>query len=157
MDDAIKSGISFGLTEAIITTLGLIFGLSAGTNSKLAVIGGILTIAIADAFSDAFGIHIFQESKNASKKEVWQASLATFFSKFIFTLSFIIPVLLFELRTAVLLNLLWGLVVMTVLSIFIALERNEPPVHVVIEHLGIMILVVILTNYAGSLISRIFG
>lgn len=36
-------------------------GLMAGTHSKLAVLGGILTIAIADAMSDALGIHISQE------------------------------------------------------------------------------------------------
>ncbi len=57
-------GISFGLTSGIITTLGMIVGLHAGTHSRLAVIGGVLTIAIADAFSDALGIHISEESQN---------------------------------------------------------------------------------------------
>ena len=55
--------MSFGLTSGIITTLGLIVGLHSGTHSKLAVIGGILTIAMADAFSDALGIHVSEESE----------------------------------------------------------------------------------------------
>ena len=53
MKDSLRTGISFGLTSAVITTLGLMVGLHSGTGSKLVVLGGILTIAIADAFSDA--------------------------------------------------------------------------------------------------------
>ena len=53
MEHSFRVGMSFGLTSGIITTLGLIVGLHSGTHSKLAVIGGILTIAMADAFSDA--------------------------------------------------------------------------------------------------------
>ncbi|HID20408.1 MAG TPA: hypothetical protein EYP28_05685, partial [Methanophagales archaeon] len=62
MKHSLKIGFSFGLTSAIITTLGLMVGLHSGTHSKLVVIGGVLTIAIADAFSDALGIHISEES-----------------------------------------------------------------------------------------------
>ena len=64
MKDSLRTGISFGLTSGIITTLGLMVGLHSGTHSRVIVIGGILTIAIADAFSDALGIHISEESKN---------------------------------------------------------------------------------------------
>ena len=95
---SITVGFSFGLTSGIITTLGLMVGLNAGTHSKLAVIGGILTIAIADAFSDALGIHVSEESEDRhTNKQIWAATLATFFSKFFFALTFIIPVLLIEL------------------------------------------------------------
>ena len=38
-----KIGLSFGLTSGLITTLGLMVGLNSGTNSKLVVIGGILS------------------------------------------------------------------------------------------------------------------
>ena len=53
MKHSFRAGFSFGLTTGIITTLGLMVGLYSGTNSRLAVLGGILTIAIADAFADA--------------------------------------------------------------------------------------------------------
>ena len=48
MNKAQKVGISFGLTSATITTLGLIIGLEAGTGSRLAVASGILAIAVSD-------------------------------------------------------------------------------------------------------------
>lgn len=57
------TGLSFGLTSGVITTLGLIVGLHAGTHSRMVVIGGILTVAVSDAMSDALGIHISEEAK----------------------------------------------------------------------------------------------
>ena len=64
MKESLRTGISFGLTSAIITTLGLMVGLHSGSGSKIVVLAGILTIAIADAFSDALGIHVSEESEN---------------------------------------------------------------------------------------------
>jgi hypothetical protein len=55
---AVRTGIYFGLPPGVITTLGLIVWLHAGTQSTVTVIGGVLTIAVADACSDALGIHI---------------------------------------------------------------------------------------------------
>ena len=65
MRESIKIGISFGLTSGIITTLGIMIGLNAATNLKLAVIGGILTVAIADAFSDS---HKKPQNETAKKQ-----------------------------------------------------------------------------------------
>lgn len=96
---SIKTGLSFGFTSGIITTLGLIVGLHSGTHLKIAVIGGILTIAIADSFSDALGIHTAEESEGVhSDKEIWVSTITTFLSKLIFTLSFMVPVLIFNLN-----------------------------------------------------------
>lgn len=64
MKNSWRTGFCFGLTSGIITTLGLMVGLNSGTYSALVVAGGVVTIAIADAFSDALGIHIAKESEN---------------------------------------------------------------------------------------------
>jgi hypothetical protein len=110
MKHSLKTGFSFGSTSGIITTLGLMVGLHAGTRSKLAVMGGILTIAIADAFSDALGIHISEESENKhTTKEIWESTAATFLSKFVFAITFLVPVLWLELPTAIVVSVAWGL------------------------------------------------
>jgi len=154
----LKIGISFGLTSGIITTLGLMVGLHAGTHSKLIVIGGILTIAIADAFSDALGIHISEESESKhTQKEIWQSTISTFFSKLIFALSFVIPVLLFELSTAILVSVIWGLSLLSIFSFRIAKEQKVRPWKVILEHLIVAIAVIIVTNYLGDWISSRFG
>ena len=154
---ALTVGFSFGLTSGIITTLGLMVGLQAGTNSKLAVIGGILTIAIADAFSDALGIHVSEESENRHTSfQIWVATIATFMSKFLIALTFAIPVLLFKLGTAVVVSIVWGLAMLAIFSYRMARRQNENPWKVVGEHIGIAIFVIITTYYVGTWISAVF-
>jgi len=158
MNHSIKVGFSFGLTSGIITTLGLMVGLNSGTHSRLAVIGGILTIAIADAFSDALGIHISEESEGKhSTKEVWQSTLSTFFSKFFFALTFLVPVLLFQLTTAVIVSIVWGLLALATLSYNIAKEQRSRPWKVISEHLGIAVVVIIATHLIGTGIAAVFA
>ena len=48
----IQVGMSFGLVSGVITSLGLVVGLTVGTQSQIAVIGGIVTIAVADSLSE---------------------------------------------------------------------------------------------------------
>lgn len=151
-------GLTFGVTSGTITTLGLMVGINAGTGSRLAVIGAILTIAIADAFSDALGIHISEEAENVHTTiEVWTATISTFLCKFIFALTFIIPVFLLTLQTAVIVSVLWGLAILTVMSYLLAKEQHVKAWKVVVEHLFIAVLVITLTQYLGMWISAYFG
>jgi len=157
-NDSLRMGVSFGITSAIITTLGLMVGLNSGTGSRMVVLGGILTIAIADAFSDALGIHITEESEGEhSSKEIWQSTIFTFLAKLIFALTFVIPVLLFTLSNAVIINIVWGLSVLGVFSFMIAKGQKESPFKVVSEHLVIAVLVLLITNYLGEWIAKTFN
>jgi len=67
MKESLKSGISFGTTSGIITTLGLIVGLNAGTHSILAILGGILAIAISEGLSESTGMHISKKLKTSTQ------------------------------------------------------------------------------------------
>lgn len=156
---SLKTGFSFGLTSGVITTLGLMVGLHSGTHSKSAVLGGILTVAIADAFSDALGIHVSQESQNKhGVKSIWESTISTFLSKFIFALAFVLPVLLFRLSTAVIISIIWGLLLLGVFSFLMARQQKvEKQWKVVAEHLFIVLVVIIITHYVGDLISSAFS
>lgn len=143
-------GLSFGLTSGVITTLGLIVGLHAGTHSRAAVLGGILTIAIADSLSDALGIHLAEESKGmAPVLQVWESTVAILFSKFVIAATFAVPLLLFQLWTSVLVSLFWGLGILTTLSFFTARTQHIPAWKVIGEHLLIALSVVIVSYYVG--------
>ncbi len=152
-----KTGLAFGLTSGVITTLGVIIGLGTATHLKLAVIAGILTVAISDAFSDALGIHISQEaSGNKSHKKIWEATFATFATKLLVALTFLVPILSFDLTTAIKINLAWGLFLITSFNFYLAKSRNESPTKMIAEHLGITILVITITYYTGKLIAIYF-
>jgi len=132
MKRSLRVGFSFGLTSGIITTLGLMVGLFSGTGSQLVVIGGIITISVADAFSDSLSIHISQEFENhISHKEIWESTFSTFICKFIFSALFIIPV--------------------------IARQRKVEAWKVISEHLIIMAIVILFTYYIGYFISSAFS
>jgi len=156
MKGSLRTGISFGLTSAVITTLGLMVGLHSGTQSRIVVLAGILTIAVADAFSDALGIHISEEAENIhSAKEIWGATAATFLTKFLFAMTFLVPVLFISLSAAIIVNLIWGLSILTVLSYIIARSQGKPPWKIIGEHLLIAIVVIAVTHWLGEWIGKV--
>jgi len=155
---SLKTGFSFGLTSGIITTLGLMVGLHSGTHSKLVVLGGILIIAIADAFSDALGIHISEESEaKHTPREIWQSTISTFLAKFVFASTFIVPILLLPLSTAIVVSIVWGLSLLGIFSFYIAKEQKVKPWKVITEHLVIVLVVITATHYVGDWIGSAIG
>ena len=158
MKDSLITGLSFGITSGVITTMGLMTGLESGTNSRPVVIGGILTIAIADAFSDALGIHISEEAENVhTEKQIWAATISTFMAKFFFALTFVVPVILLPLTAAIITGVIWGMAIMTIISYIMAKKQKQSPVGVIAEHLIIASAVIAITHYVGIFISRITG
>jgi vacuolar iron transporter family protein len=150
-------GSSFGLTSAIITTLGLMVGLHSGTHSRLAVVGGIVTIAIADAFSDAFGMHVSQEAgqNNNGMVDLWLAAVSVFITKFSLAMTFLIPVLLLDLTVAVIVSVAWGFGLLGTASYWIARRQQTEPWKAVGEHFLIGSLVVAMTHFVGMLVATL--
>ena len=152
------TGIFFGTGSGVITTLGLIVGLFAGTESVAAVLGGILVIAVSDSMSDAFGIHLSEEARpDSTHRSVWMATAATFVTKFLMASTFVLPLLFFSLQPAVVLCVVWGMVVLTVMSVFIARQQKLAPWPVIAEHLGIAALVTALSWLVGLGVNRLFA
>lgn len=158
MKNSIKVGISFAVSSAIITVLGLMVGLNAGTHSRLVVLSGIMMIAIADAMADALGVHISEESeKHHSQKHVWESTFAALISKFIISMSFVIPVIFFELNKAIIMGMVWGTILLTYVSYRIAKDRNVNPMGPILEHLIIAFIVVVLSYLVGNWIPMAFA
>lgn len=158
MKRALKTGISFGLSSVVLTLLGTVVGINASTASRLAVIGAIVMIGIADAASDALGIHISEESdeKNTTR-QVWISTISTFITKFIIAGTFVVPVIVLPLRQAVIAEIVWGFILITATSYYIAREQKKSPLKVIGEHVGIAVVVVIVTNYLGEWIGATFN
>lgn len=159
MKISIRKGLGFGLTSGIITTLGLIMGLYSGTYSKMVIIGGIFIIAIADAFSDSLGMHISEEagSKKTTIENIWETTISTFLFKLISALTFVIPVFILELRTAVIVSVIWGLFLLYIFSFYLAKKNKLNPIKIIAEHLIIAILVIIITRFVGNWVAVNFS
>jgi vacuolar iron transporter family protein len=156
MKESVKKGFGFGLTSGVITTLGLMIGLYSSTNSKAVVIGGIIVIAIADALSDALGIHISEESSGKrSYREIWEATFSTFVSKFFVSIAFVIPLLILDLKVAIIISIILGILMIAIFSYYLSKAQKIPPTNVIGEHIAITIFVVIATYYVGFFVTRL--
>jgi len=154
---SLEVGFSFGLTSGVITTLGLMVGLYSGTRSLPVVISGIIIIAFADSLSDAFGIHISEETENVhSEKEIWMSTFFTFISKLFCTLSFIIPFLFISVQMAIITGIIWGLLLLSGFSYFLAINQKKNPMKVIAEHLLVAVIVIAATYFLGEWINYFF-
>jgi VIT1/CCC1 family predicted Fe2+/Mn2+ transporter len=148
------TGLSFGLTSGIITTLGLMIGLHASNSSLAIIIGGILTIAVADSLSDALGIHLAEESKkDTSHKEVWQATISTFLMKLVTALFFILPLILLPINWAIIFSIIVGTLGIAFLSYKIAKRRKSKAWHLIREHVLVLWVVLLAGEGIGRMIA----
>ncbi len=108
-------------------------------------------IAVADALSDALGIHISEESKNSGPPStVWESTVATFFAKFLIAMTFAVPVFFLPLGPAIGMSVAWGLLLLAMLSFFLARSQRIAPWKVIAEHVVIAMTVVAVTHYLGD-------
>lgn len=152
------TGVSFGLTTAVITSLGIIVGLQSATSSKLAVVAGVVIVAIADGLSDAVSLHAAEEAEvergiaKHTPKEIWLTTLVTFLAVSGFSLTFVIPILIFSPGTAILLAIGWGMLLLTLLNFHIAKTKKENPIKLICEHILLALFVIIISYWVGNLI-----
>lgn len=157
MRESLKAGLNFGMTSGVITTLGLMVGLHSGTRSQLAVIGGIVTIAVADSLSDAMGVHVSKEAEAVyGPREIWLATGATFLTKFVIASTFVVPVLLLDLDAALVAGVAWGAGLIALLSWILARSQGVDPKWVILEHLTVGAAVVVLTHVFGEWVGTYF-
>lgn len=156
----LMTGVSFGLTSGVITSLGMIVGLHSATSSRLVVIAGIIIMAIADGLSDAAGVHISEESElekgtaKHTQKEIWAATIFTFISKLTFTLTFVIPFLILPLKSAVIVAIIWGILLLIFLNFAIAKIKQENSLMLISEHVLLALFVIVVSHYVGDLIAK---
>jgi VIT1/CCC1 family predicted Fe2+/Mn2+ transporter len=145
-----ETRFSFGATAAIITNLSLIAGLRTGSHAKMSIIGAMLVIALADNISDSLGIHVYQESECIDIRETWFSTFTNFLTRIIVSLTFILQVLFMPINTAVVSSIIWGLLLLSVMSYLIAKDRKISPYRAIVEHLVIAIMLIAASNFVGA-------
>jgi vacuolar iron transporter family protein len=146
---------SFGITSSITTSLSLIVGLDTTAHPKASIISALAILALADNISDSLGIHIYRESENSGEPKIY--TLTNFLSRFLLTCVFAAIVLLVPKPFAIPLSVVLGLLVLSVLSYFIAIEQKIRPYREIIKHLAIAVFAMIASHFAGEFITSHFG
>lgn len=156
--DSLLAGFGFGTTSGVITTLGIITGIYASSGSKISILTAIVTVSIADAFSDALGEHISEEYKrHTTEEDVRNVTLSTFLSKLLVGMSFTLPFLFIPIYYAIITSILYGAVVLSALSIRVAKNSSRSKIAVIAEHLAVASLVVLITFFVGKIVESLLA
>ena len=145
---------AYGASSAIMTGLAIIVGLSTTTKAVFNIVTALLIIAIADNFSDAFGIHLQEESQKVSPKEVTLTTTYNFLARLITTAFLILFMILFPLNIALIISVIYGLVILIILSYNIAKVQGVNPYKSAFRHVMIAILIMIASFILRELITR---
>jgi hypothetical protein len=111
----ISKGQLFGLISGSVTTMGVIIGLWQSHNNIPILLSAILSISLSDSFSDGFGMY-FSQRTHLGQTESANIGIRTTFYKIIVTLSYAIPFLIFDINTAIRLNITWGCILISYAS-----------------------------------------
>jgi VIT1/CCC1 family predicted Fe2+/Mn2+ transporter len=129
------SRISYGGTAAIVTSMALITGLNEVGTDKSALITALLIVALADNITDSLSIHIYQESERLDEREAFIGTLSNFTTRLLGSLSFVLLVVVVPPKVVVLGSIVWGNLLLSVLTYVLARQRNIRIFPEIIKHL----------------------
>ena len=138
--------ISFGGRAAIVTSMALITGLNAVGTGKSTLITALLIAALADNISDSLSIHIYQESVRLDEREAFIGTLSNFITRLLGSLSFVFLVVVFSPAIVVLVSIVWGMLLLGLLSYLLARERNVGIISEIIKHLVVAAAVLMISK-----------
>lgn len=141
---------SFGGPAAIVTGMGLIAGFDAATLAKPTIVISLLLFGIADNLTDSLSVHIYQESERLAEREAFRTTVANFFARFSVCITFIVILLLLPSSTAILVSMMWGFILLSVLSYFLARTRGVGAVSEILKHCAVAVAVIAISRAIGA-------
>ena len=147
------SRISYGGTAAIVTSMALITGLNSVVTGKSTLITALLVVALADNITDSLSIHIYQESAQLDEREAFIGTLSNFTTRLLGSLSFVFIIVEFPPTVVVLGSIVWGNLLLSVLTYFLARERNVRILPEVIKHLVVAAVAIIISKIIAHLLT----
>ena len=158
MNSDIRQGMFFGVNTGVITTAGIISGVSQSTKNPLILIVTLISLALSDGISESYSLYISKKAKNINDNTngPLYSSISSIISKILVNVSFLIP-LLFNYNLYYFKNLLWPLTwsisIIILIDYNISKLRDEKFIDYFIPHILILLAVLGLTKYIGVFIS----
>lgn len=146
-------GATFGVTEAIIMMMGVLYALIVTDDRKIILLG-LLASGIADAFANASAFHISEEAEKIhSRKEVWKSTILCFFGTAVPVFLFILPVILFPVYYAAIIDGFVGLLILAGIGYFVGrVHAKHKSFFVIFEYLALGIIIPVICYLAGRLV-----
>jgi VIT1/CCC1 family predicted Fe2+/Mn2+ transporter len=152
------TNLSYGGTAAIVTSMGLIVGFDTARASRATLIGSLLLIAVADNLADSLAIHAYQESEHLAARQAFRSTVTNFLTRFLVAGSFVLLALTLPLGRLTPAALVWGLALLGTLTYLVARDRCESPALEVAKHLGVALVVIVVSRAIGTwILARVSG
>lgn len=154
-----RQGIFFGINSGILTTVGVIAGISQTTTNPMYVVISVISLAISDCIGESYGMYLSKKAEQVSEQGYGPlySLIAVFLSKFITVLLFLVP-LLFVWNLKYYKNLLWpilySLIVLIAIDNKLAEMRKESKIKYIITHVILLFVVVLSTKLIGQVLSK---
>ena len=142
-----------GTSAAIITNVSLIVGLGSAGASKKAILGGLLTVALADNISDSLGIHWYKQSEGCGERLSSLATALNFLSRLLVSFSFIAIIVICSIPQAMIVGIVWACVLLIVVSYLLTRSHAGNSGVEILKHVLIAVLVIVLSRCVGYLIA----
>lgn len=149
-------GISYGMMDGIINSMGVLAGLSV-TAEPFIILLGVLVASLANSFANAGGIHVSLETGKNSRKEVWKSTIYSFVVTFLVMVLIALPIVFLPFRQAIILSIAIGFILLVALGLFVRKVRKEKSYDLVIEYTSLGVIVSVVCLGAGELIKLILG
>lgn len=149
--------LSFGGPAAIVTSMALIVGLGAATAGKMAIIGSLLVIGLADNLTDSLSVHIYQEAERLAHRQALSTTVANYVARLTVTASFVLLVGLLPARTAAIAAVAWGTFLLSGLSYLLARARQVSATGEIFKHAGVALGVIVMSKAIGLAIQGATG
>lgn len=154
-----RQGVFFGINSGIITTVGLIAGISQTTTNPLFIVISVLSIAISDGVGEAYGIFLSKKAENTNDNSYGPmiSLVSLFLAKFITVVLFLFPLLFYwnlKYYKNLVWPLLWSIFMLTIIDYKLSKMRDEKIHKFLIPHYILLAIVVIITKYIGILLKQ---
>jgi VIT1/CCC1 family predicted Fe2+/Mn2+ transporter len=149
--------ISFGSPAAIATSMALVVGIDSATASKATVLASLLIIGIADNLSDSLSVHIYQESERLAQRHAFRTTIANYLARFTVAASFFFLFLALPTAAAVYVCMVWGFLLLAVLSYLLAKARGVNAWSEILKHTSVAAVVVVVSKVLGMAIHSLIA
>lgn len=155
VSDSLRQGLFFGFNSGIITSLGVLAGLSGVVNSPKIIIVTLISLALSDGLSEAYSLYFSIKSKKETNDDTKaiKALKGVVLSKVAVTLSFLVP-LLFVKDLKIYKNmsfpLIWGAILLLFIDFNLIKDNDEQIQKYLIPQIGIILFLILFGKIFGN-------
>ena len=159
LPESLRQGLFFGLNSGVITTTGLLAGISQTTNNYIYIIVAIISLAISDGFSEAYGLYISKKVEKVDDDSInpFYSLVSLLLTKTVIVISFLIP-FMFSKDMTYFKNLywpfVWGMFILLILDFHLSYIREENILKYLIPHTIILLIVMLLSKFFSRILIK---